>query len=175
MVGRRDGERGRLRVARRRRERALECGDWSPLSARRLVAAENQRGPASFCTAVAERSGDTAFEHTRRLKRRRGFGRHAPHAFFAIQFLPAFAAASCCTKRRQIQSGIIPPTPNAQSINRQPIGIPRTPPMSSANGTTSTHAIIPNSITQIFFTGSRSGPRNASAMTKCPNASQSVP
>jgi hypothetical protein len=83
--------------------------------------------------------------------------------------------ASAWICRRQSQSGRIPNTPNEQSIKRQPNGISRMPPMTKAKGITSTQAIIPNSMTQMFFTGSRNGPMNAMAITKCANASQSVP
>jgi len=53
--------------------------------------------------------------------------------------------------------------------------MPRIGPAINASGKTITQAIIPNWITQMFFTGSFSGPINAVAITKCPNASQSVP
>ena len=86
-----------------------------------------------------------------------------------------FACATRLMSRRQNQSGMIPKTPNEQSINRQPNGIPRTLPITSANGTTRAQAILPNSTTQTSFTGSRHGPTNAIAMTKWANASQSVP
>src|SRR5579871_2836295 len=76
---------------------------------------------------------------------------------------------------RHHHSGMIPNTPKEQSISRQPNGMPRIPPAHNANGTTSAHAIIPNSTTQIFLTGFLNGPTNATAITKCANASQSVP
>ena len=76
---------------------------------------------------------------------------------------------------RHSHSGTKPNTPNEQSISRHQIGIPRSPPQTNANGITSTQAIKPKSNSQRFRTGSRKAPTNAIAMTKCPNASQSVP
>ena len=77
--------------------------------------------------------------------------------------------------RRASHSGTIPATPKEQSISRQNIGMPRNPPTIRANGTTSTQAIMPNSITQMFRTGSRIAPMKAMAMTMWAKASQSVP
>jgi hypothetical protein len=67
-----------------------------------------------------------------------------------------------------------PNTPNEQSISRHQNGIPRTAPNTSAYGITSTHAMRPKSNSQRLRSGSRSAPMNAMAMTKWPNASQSV-
>ena len=58
---------------------------------------------------------------------------------------------------------------------RHQIGMPRSPPNTSANGITSTHAIKPKSNSQRLRTGSRSAPMKTSAIMKWPNASQSVP
>ena len=58
---------------------------------------------------------------------------------------------------------------------RQNGGMPRRGPQISASGITKAQAIMPNSITQRFLTGSRKGPQNAIAMTMCAKASQSVP
>jgi len=69
----------------------------------------------------------------------------------------------------------MPATPKEQSIKRHHIGIPRIAPKISAYGTTRTQASIPNVKSQLLRTGSRIAPVNASAITKCPNASQSVP
>src|SRR5687767_243501 len=73
------------------------------------------------------------------------------------------------------QRGTIPTTPKAQSINRQGIGMPRTSPKINAHGMTRMQAIIPNSKIQIFRTGSRRGPMNATAIAIWPKASQSNP
>jgi hypothetical protein len=48
---------------------------------------------------------------------------------------------------------MIPTTPNEQSINRWKKEISRIVPQISANGITSTHAIMPNSITLMFPPG----------------------
>jgi hypothetical protein len=66
---------------------------------------------------------------------------------------------------RHNQSGMIPNTPNEQSINRQKSGIPRNGPQISAKGTINTQAIIPNSTTHMFLSGLLSGPQKAIAMT----------
>jgi hypothetical protein len=76
---------------------------------------------------------------------------------------------------RQYQSGIAPHTPNEQSINRHHNGMPRNAPNPRANGITSPQAISPKSNSQRLRTGSRYAPMKAIAITKCPNASQSVP
>ena len=70
---------------------------------------------------------------------------------------------------------MMPTTPKEQSIRRQKSGMPRIGPQISAVGTTRTQAIMPNSTIQTFRTGSRSGPRNATAITMWAKASQSVP
>ena len=76
---------------------------------------------------------------------------------------------------RQNQRGMAPQIPKEQSISRHPMGIPRNSPKTKANGITKPQAISPKSNNQRLRTGSRSAPMNAMAMTKCPNASQSVP
>ena len=45
----------------------------------------------------------------------------------------------------------------------------------SASGTTAAHVIVPHCTTQTLRIGSRSGPTNAIAITRCAHASQSVP
>src|SRR6476646_628191 len=65
--------------------------------------------------------------------------------------------------------------PKLQSKNRQKRGIPRTAPATSANGTTAAQVISPHVISHLLRTGSIHRPRNAKAIAKCPNASQSVP
>ncbi len=70
---------------------------------------------------------------------------------------------------------MMPIIPKEQSIIRQKKGMPRIGPQTRAKGMIRIHEIIPNSITQIFFTGSFKGPMNAMAMTMWANASQSVP
>ena len=49
---------------------------------------------------------------------------------------------------RASHNGMMPNTPNEQSINCQTNGIPRNGPQINASGTMSAHAIIPNSTTQ---------------------------
>ena len=48
-------------------------------------------------------------------------------------------------------------------MSRQPRGIPRIPPQTSANGITSTQAMMPACNTQTFRTGSRKGPMKNTA------------
>jgi hypothetical protein len=63
-----------------------------------------------------------------------------------------------------ITKGTNPNIPNEQSTMIQKYGIPRIGPQISAIGINNTHAIIPNSTTHIFLTGSRNAPRNAIAI-----------
>src|SRR5437764_65031 len=93
----------------------------------------------------------------------------------AADYLSAPGIESSRDHERQNQRGIKPPTPNEQSIRRHQNGIPRIAPNTSAHGITSTHAISPKSNSHRLRAGSRQAPTNASAITKCPKASQSVP
>ncbi len=68
-----------------------------------------------------------------------------------------------------------PNTPKEQSMALHQSGIPLKWPAIKANGMTARQAIKPKSITQTLRTGSRQGPMNATAMTRCAKASQSVP
>ena len=69
----------------------------------------------------------------------------------------------------------MPNTPNEMSISVHHGGMPRIGPQTTASGTIAAHAIIPNWTTHTLRTGSRSGPQKATAITRCANASQSVP
>jgi hypothetical protein len=77
--------------------------------------------------------------------------------------------------RRTTYSGIIPNTPNDMSITVHRKGIRRIGPQIRASGMMPAQAIIPNSTTRTLRTGSRQGPRKATAMTRWAKASQSVP
>jgi hypothetical protein len=66
-----------------------------------------------------------------------------------------------------------PNTPKLQSIIIQPKGMFLNEPAMKAKGITSTQAIKPNSITQIFLTGFLYGPIKRIAKTKWAKASQS--
>jgi len=70
---------------------------------------------------------------------------------------------------------MMPMIPKEQSIKRQSTGMPRKPPKMNAYGTIIAQAIMPKVNSQRLRTGSRNAPINATAITKCPNASQSVP
>ena len=74
-----------------------------------------------------------------------------------------------------MKSGTKPIIPNEQSIKRHQNGKPRKAPADKAKGITIIHAMRPNSITHLFFIGSRQGPINATAITKCAKANQSYP
>jgi len=65
--------------------------------------------------------------------------------------------------------------PKEKSIRDQKGGIPLIIPKIIPHGIIKIHAIIPNSTTQRFLTGSRSGPIKAIAITTCAKANQSVP
>lgn len=76
--------------------------------------------------------------------------------------------------RRAAIRGSAPSAPNEQSISCQNQGMPRSVPKISANGTSIPQAIRPKSTTHTLARGSRRGPMNATAITRCANASQSV-
>lgn len=72
-------------------------------------------------------------------------------------------------------SGTTPNTPNDMSSSVHPSGSCRIGPAISASGMIPAQQIMPHSTTQTLRTGSRHGPQNAAAITRCAKASQSVP
>ncbi len=68
---------------------------------------------------------------------------------------------------RMISRGISPNTPKEQSISCHVKGIDLMLPKMSAVGIIITQQIIPKCITQMFFTGSISGPRKSIAIMIC--------
>ncbi len=81
----------------------------------------------------------------------------------------------CATHRRHSHRGIAPTTPKAQSMQRHQRGMPRSAPKTRAQGMTSAQAINPKSNSHRLRTGSHHAPMKARAITRWPNASQSVP
>src|SRR5258706_8656145 len=95
---------------------------------------------------------------------------------FLAQFVRSICIlASCSVYFRASHSGMMPMAPKIISTRIQNGGTCRMPTKIKIHGKVSTQASMPNSTTQMFFTGSRKGPMKTTAITRWAKASQSVP